>query len=253
MSDCGPIIVSQTVAATNEITSPSNMSSSESETDVKVLEMKETVVFVQEAHKKNNDEDDEEEDTSASTTTIIGQTTTTTAVLASTSDEFDPYLLYNAFVSAVLKSNEEKPDFDDVSLRCYLIAYEEITKFLYNLGNIFYFVIADLRKKIGQLDAYLQRQPDEYETFQRMVKYEWTAGKLSKPTACNKQNATRIVLRLHRALIFIIRLLEKVFYAESHFRTPQLCTEAYESTLAKYHRYFVALLFVVVATSLTVR
>lgn len=225
------------------------MSSSGSEMDVKVLEIKETVVLVQEAHKtssrRNDDDDEDEEEEEETSTTIIGQTTTTTttttsstaAVVASTSDEFDPYLLYNAFLNAVLKSNEEQPDYDDVSLRCYLIAYEEITKFLYNLGNIFYFVIADLRKKIGQLDGYLQRQPDEYETFQRMVKYEWTAGKLSKPVAFNKQNATRIVLRLHRALIFIIRLLERVFYAESHLRTPQLCTEAYESTLAKYHRY----------------
>ena len=245
MSDCGPIVVSQSLTATNEIASSSDMSSSGSETDVKVLEMKETVVLVQEAHKKsstvkaNEDEDDDDDDEyeDTSTTIIAEETTTRTAVVSSTSDEFDPYLLYNAFVSAVLKSNEEKADFDDVSLRCYLIAYEEITKFLYNLGNIFYFVIADLRKKIGQLEAYLERQPEEYETFQRMVKYEWTAGKLSKPTACNKQNATRVVLRLHRALIFIIRLLERVFYAENHLRTPQLCTEAYESTLAKYHRY----------------
>lgn len=152
------------------------------------------------------------------------------------SDQFQPLLLYNAFMSSVLKSNDEEVDFDDVSLRYYLIAYEEITKFLYNLGNIFYFVIADLRKKIGQLETYLASQPEEYESFQRMIKYEWTTGKLKQPTSLNKQNATRIVLRLHRALIFIIRLLERVFYAESHLRTAQLCVEAYESTLAKYHR-----------------
>lgn len=161
-------------------------------------------------------------------------------IIESRSDEFQPLLLYNAFLNSIIKSDNTHinlTNFDDVSLRYYLIAYDEITKFLYNLGNIFYFVIADLRKKINALETYLQSKPSEYETFQSMVKYEWTNGKLKQPIAYNKQNATRVVLRLHRALIFIIRLLERIFYAESHLRTPQLCTEAYESTLAKYHRY----------------
>lgn len=158
-------------------------------------------------------------------------------ISSSGSDEFEPLLLYNAFMNSVLKTSQQQIDYDDVSLRHYLIAYEEITKFLYNLGNIFYFVIADLRKKIGIIDSYLKSQPNEYETFQSMVKYEWTCGKLKQPLSLNKQNAARVVLRLHRALIFIIRLLERVFNAESHLRTPQLCTEAYELTLAKYHRF----------------
>lgn len=180
-----------------------------------------------------------------STTTIIAEAMTTTTPptvkldLSESLDPnnpFQPYVLYEAFMSCLVKSGPVAENFDDVSLRSYLIAYSEIAKFLYNLGNIFYFVIADLRKKIGQLECYLMQQPDEYETFQRMVKYEWASGKLHKPVSLNKQNATRIVLRLHRALIFIIRLLERVFYAESHLRVHQLCCEAYESTLAKYHR-----------------
>lgn len=237
-------------------TASSDSSSSSEEMEVSVVK---TVVLVQQHHHQqqhkpaerdsneedegeedeDDDDDDDDDDYTDASTTIIATTTTTKLthleLIKNRTDKFDPEILYNAFMLSVLEQNEGEEE--DVSLRCYLIAYEEITKFLYNLGNIFYFVIADLRKKITLIETYLERQPDEYATVRRMVKYEWAEGMLSKPVSLNKQNASRVILRLHRALIFIIRLLERVFYADGHLRTAQLCTEAYESTLAKYHRY----------------
>lgn len=174
-----------------------------------------------------------------SSSSVMDDSVATQLTQLEPTDEFQPALLYNAFLLSALKSNPHIDDHDDVNLRAYLIAYEEITKFLYNLGNIFYFVITDLRNKINIIDSYLTRHPIEYDTVQSMVKHEHGLGKLRQPQAQNKQNATRIVLRLHRALIFIIRLLERVFNAETNLRTPQLCTEAYESTLAKYHSWLI--------------
>lgn len=149
-------------------------------------------------------------------------------------NEFEPELLYEAFVSSLRKLKEDE---DDVSMREYLVAYYEITKFLYSLGNLFYFVIVDLKKKLTIVEGYLETSPSQYETMLTMVKYEHKMGMLTKPDSLNKRNATRTILRLHRALIFICKLLEGIYYAEENLRTAQICTEAYELTLAKYHSW----------------
>jgi hypothetical protein len=148
--------------------------------------------------------------------------------------EFSATLLFDAFQRSLRKSNENFTEFDDICLVEYIIAYKEILKFLEYLGTIFYFVISDVKEKILILEGHIEKNTSHYKTIRHSVEYEKKNDLLTV-----KSNASRTILRLHRALIFIYKFLDRLFSADHKCKTPQLCTETYEMTLAKYHSWWV--------------
>ncbi|CAF0908379.1 unnamed protein product [Brachionus calyciflorus] len=155
-------------------------------------------------------------------------------------EKFDPEKLFYAFKQCLLKSDSSQ-DFDDISLKDYILAYEEINKFLSLLGNIFYFVISDVTEKIVILRKYLEKQPNNYATLHTFLKYEQSQGLFKQSSHDLKHNPSgaRTILRLHRALIFIYKFLDRLHTADPKMKSSQICTETYEQTLAKYHPWLV--------------
>jgi hypothetical protein len=153
---------------------------------------------------------------------------------------FDAMRLFDAFSKCLHKSvPNDSAAHDDVNLKDYLLAYEEISRFLNCLGTVFMFVTTDINDKIRTLESYLREQPEHYSTIQSLVKYEHSASMLRKPHSSTRRNASRHVLRLHRALLFIYKFLERLHSAEANAKSPHICTEVYEATLAKHHSWMV--------------
>ena len=107
----------------------------------------------------------------------------------------------------------------------YIQAYEEINKFLASLGTIFYFVISDVREKLKLLENYLDEDTLNYKTVKCMVEFEKSKKMLSAPENATRLNATRNLLRLHRALLFIYKFLDGLTSSDSKCKTSQLCSE----------------------------
>lgn len=145
------------------------------------------------------------------------------------STKFSPIRLYANFHRSIL--NE---DSSDISLREYLKAYNEINKFLESLGSVFYFVVSDIKDKIGILNGYLTSNSNSYETILKTVDHEKTNNIYRQ-----RINASRNILRLHRALLFIYKFLERIFNSSNQDKPSYLCSEVYETTLGKHHSWLV--------------
>lgn len=84
-------------------------------------------------------------------------------------------------------------------------------------GKLFYFVNRDVQKKLCILYEYCSCNAVEYKTVKTMVKYEYDRGVTGSAT--NKQYiGCRTLLRLHRALLFVIELLSSVCCGKSFHR-----------------------------------
>lgn len=153
--------------------------------------------------------------------------------------KFQPKLLHEALLASLCKSDANLNDFDDVSLKEFLNAYEEIVKFLEMLGTLFYFVITDVREKINILEEFLTKEPVKYKTIKSMIEHELEEKQLQPPTSNLKTNGSRTLLRLHRAMEFIYKLLDRLYNADPKLKSPQVCTETYEGTLGKHHSWFI--------------
>jgi len=126
----------------------------------------------QSIHPTSNDQQpqqDKDEIVEANDTQNDGQTITVVCC-TTTSAGFDPHSLLCAFQESITKSVvEETVPVDDVKLKDYLRAYEEITKFLEHLGTVFYFVIVDVKEKIGILRDFHSTNHKDYDTIQDSV------------------------------------------------------------------------------------
>lgn len=154
--------------------------------------------------------------------------------------QFDPEKLFNSFKQCLIKTNDGL-DFDDISINQYILAYEEINKFLGLLGNIFYFVISDVNEKINIFKKYLEKEPENYATLNTFLTYEKDNKKFKQSSHDLKHHPSgaRTLLRLHRALIFIYKFLERLSNADQKQKSAQICIETYEQTLAKYHPWLI--------------
>ena len=79
---------------------------------------------------------------------------------------------------------------------------------------------------------------DKYENVQDMVAYE-VDNKLIKPKARDSSTGSRNLLRLHRALEYIIAFLKGVPDLEVDAKCCTLSQEAYKGTLMKHHMWVV--------------
>ena len=95
--------------------------------------------------------------------------------------------------------------------------------------------MADVKDKLGLLEDYLTKNAENYKTIRKIVNYE-KENKLFKNKGAN---ASRHILRLHRALVFIYKFLDKLYNSDHKNKSSTICSEVYEGTLAKHHSWFV--------------
>lgn len=151
------------------------------------------------------------------------------------STEFRGIVLVSAFHQSIRRTTETG---HDIGVKEYVLAYNEVIKFLEKLGAIFYFVVSDIREKVNILDSFLEQNPENYETISRLVAYETEQRHLVKGKE-KPNNGARTILRLHRALIFVYELVQNLYKAESTAYASEICVTAYDRTLAQYHSWIV--------------
>ncbi|XP_067946637.1 ceramide-1-phosphate transfer protein-like [Watersipora subatra] len=117
-----------------------------------------------------------------------------------------------------------------VSVGEYLKAFTELTRFFSLTGPIFKFVARDLTKRIAIVQAFLDSDPQHYESFASIVEHELANGR-----ARNKASATRNILRLHWALEFIVEFMDKLKDANQSAKASTLVYEVYGRTLSVHH------------------
>ncbi|KAK0075454.1 hypothetical protein PV325_004778 [Microctonus aethiopoides] len=141
---------------------------------------------------------------------------------------FDLKIVHDNFDRAII-------DEDDINLRAYLDAYNELYKFFQLMGTVFSFVSSDLKQKIDHLNNLLSKE-DKYSTIKSMIEYE-KESKLIEKT--DYSNGARTLLRLHRGLDFIREFLRQLGEITDGEKTSSYCQDAYNKTLAKYHPWVI--------------
>ncbi|KAJ8686621.1 hypothetical protein QAD02_022415 [Eretmocerus hayati] len=143
---------------------------------------------------------------------------------------FDLHTVHDNFDRALLQE-------DDVDIRAYLEAYNELYKFFQLMGSVFGFVSSDLKQKIEVLHALLSNDQDNnYASIKRMIEYEKENQLLNKNDFVN---GARTLLRLHRGLDFIAEFLRQLSELDDSDNTSACCQDAYNKTLAKHHSWII--------------
>ncbi|KAL1285912.1 Ceramide-1-phosphate transfer protein [Trichinella pseudospiralis] len=127
---------------------------------------------------------------------------------------------------------------EGIHLSTYLLAYEELNKFFAILGSIFSFVTSDICSKMKILcDCVHSENAVHYYSVKTMLDYEKGVGMLEDANNC-VNNGSRTLLRLHRALLFVVRFIESVRQSTSD-NIITLAKAAYDCTLANYHSWII--------------
>lgn len=142
---------------------------------------------------------------------------------------FDLRLVHDHFDRALLQD-------DDVDLKAYLDAYNELYKFFQLMGSVFGFVSSDLKQKIDILIALMDKDDQNYTTVRSMIQYEKKNKMLDKD---DSNNGARTLLRLHRGLDFIREFLRQLGDLSDSDKTSSCCQDAYNRTLAKHHPWVI--------------
>ncbi|XP_076293504.1 ceramide-1-phosphate transfer protein [Lasioglossum baleicum] len=142
---------------------------------------------------------------------------------------FDLKLVHDHFDRALTED-------DDVDLRAYLDAYNELYKFFQLMGSVFGFVSSDLKQKIEILVELLTKDDQNYTTVKSMLLYEKENNILDKG---DHTNGARTLLRLHRGLDFIREFLRQLGDLSDVDKTSNSCQDAYNKTLAKHHPWVI--------------
>ncbi|XP_043260436.1 ceramide-1-phosphate transfer protein [Colletes gigas] len=142
---------------------------------------------------------------------------------------FDLRLVHDHFDRALLQD-------DDIDLKAYLDAYNELYKFFQLMGTVFGFVSSDLKQKIEILIELMSKDDQNYTTVKSMILYEKENNILSKT---NYTNGARTLLRLHRGLDFIREFLRQLGDLSDSDKTSSCCQDAYNRTLAKHHPWVI--------------
>ncbi|XP_006615104.1 ceramide-1-phosphate transfer protein isoform X2 [Apis florea] len=128
---------------------------------------------------------------------------------------FDLRLVHDHFDRALVQD-------DDIDLKAYLDAYNELYKFFQLMGSVFGFVSSDLKQKIEILIDLINKNDQNYGTIKTMIEYEKENKILDKG---DYSNGARTLLRLHRGL--------------DSDKTSSCCQDAYNKTLAKHHPWVI--------------
>lgn len=142
---------------------------------------------------------------------------------------FDLRLVHDHFDRALVQD-------DDVDLKAYLDAYNELYKFFQLMGSVFSFVSSDLKQKIQILIELINKDDQNYKTVKTMIEYEKESKLLEK---ADYTNGARTLLRLHRGLDFIKEFLRQLGDLSDSDKTSSCCQDAYDRTLAKHHPWVI--------------
>uniref|UniRef100_A0A668A0M8 Glycolipid transfer protein domain containing 2b n=1 Tax=Myripristis murdjan TaxID=586833 RepID=A0A668A0M8_9TELE len=156
-------------------------------------------------------------------------------------------------VSLLLSHLLAAPAFtSDVLLQPYLSSWDELVRFMEALGPMVGLISKEIETKtsiIRQLALLADEESaaqntlhhtSAYHSVRSMIRAELSHGMVNFHHQTD--SGCRTLLRLHRALLWLKLFLEKL--AETpvagRFRSPaELCREAYQSTLAHHHTWFV--------------
>ncbi|XP_035698013.1 ceramide-1-phosphate transfer protein-like isoform X2 [Branchiostoma floridae] len=138
--------------------------------------------------------------------------------------------LVNSFKNVMTNNGE-------VNTTTYANSQSELMKLLEMLGTVFSFVTSDAKSKIEILEAYrASEQGKHYATIESMLQYEKDTGIVLDN---KKPSGARTLLRLHRALKFIMEFLNRMGKSTSDAKVSTLAYECYHETLANYHVWIV--------------
>jgi len=140
----------------------------------------------------------------------------------------------------LLKSFEDCIDAEGkIILTHYIVGYEELYKFLNLLGTVFGWVSTDVDAKLNVIRDHRQSESSEnYQDVRSMLKYE-VDNKLIKHKAKDSKTGSRNLLRLHRALEYIVAFLEEVPNLDTNDKCCTISQNAYKGTLQKFHPWVV--------------
>ncbi|KAL4149526.1 hypothetical protein QTP88_003459 [Uroleucon formosanum] len=123
---------------------------------------------------------------------------------------------------------------DDVNVKNYVLAYQELCKFCSQLGGLFGFVVNDLEDKIGFLSQLVTEDEQNCSTVQSMITHEF-----SKDLVFSGRSGSITLLRLNRGLEFIILFMSKLVNLKPNDSTTHCAQEAYNQTLARHHSWII--------------
>ncbi|XP_012218280.1 ceramide-1-phosphate transfer protein [Linepithema humile] len=142
---------------------------------------------------------------------------------------FDLRTVHDSFDRALVEN-------DDIDLKAYLEAYNELYKFFQLMGSVFSFVSSDLKQKIDILIDLINKDDQNYRTIKSMIEYEKENKLLEKSDFVN---GSRTLLRLHRGLDFIKEFLRQLGDLLDADKTSSCCQDSYNKTLAKHHPWVI--------------
>uniref|UniRef100_A0A0M3HQE6 GLTP domain-containing protein n=2 Tax=Ascaris TaxID=6251 RepID=A0A0M3HQE6_ASCLU len=120
----------------------------------------------------------------------------------------------------------------DVDLPLYIAAYRELNKLFALLGTVFAFVRSDVEAKEAILANLYASSHEHYATVCSMISWECRDG-------APKEQGSRTLLRLHRALQFINDFLVSLKDSSDDVQVSWLCRRSYERTLSQYHGWLI--------------
>jgi len=129
--------------------------------------------------------------------------------------------------------NEEIYNTGQISTILFMETFKELNTLFDGLGIAFFFIKRDILKKLHFVEQRFKKDPNNFKTLQAMIKYEVDNQMENTP---NHTSASRNILRLNRAIIFIGSFLQKL--GEDEKESLSNCIgKSYEETLAKYHTW----------------
>ncbi|XP_046370512.2 ceramide-1-phosphate transfer protein-like [Haliotis rufescens] len=123
---------------------------------------------------------------------------------------------------------------DTLMLREYLTAFTELCRFFKLTGALFGFVARDLEDKIRMLNEHLTADEVHYVSVQSMIQYE-VDHDLTKVIKGNLKSGSRTLLRLHRALEFILAFMSRLRTGDENEKSSVIASEIYNQTLARFN------------------
>jgi len=151
------------------------------------------------------------------------------ATMAS-NDGFSFPLLLKQFESVNTTLRERK----EVHTETFLSAYKELAKLFDTLGKGMSFVKSDVMEKVLIIEALYMTNPTEFQTLHKIIQHELKMNLTATP---DKRSGSRTILRLVRALDFIVNLLQNI--CDNTEELGESARKAYNITLVHHHNFWV--------------
>ncbi|XP_023345893.1 ceramide-1-phosphate transfer protein [Eurytemora carolleeae] len=124
---------------------------------------------------------------------------------------------------------------EELTIHQYLLGFKEVYKFMTLLGTVWGFAASDIGVKIDLLEKYHKGENQEnYKTVKRMLEYESEKQMVLKHKK-DDPSGSRTLLRLHRALEFVVSFLGHLDDLKDEDRIGPGAKAVYEATLMKHH------------------